>query len=52
MDCDTQMGPKEAISIKINRLIEQRNALQKLIDVLDEQRIRLEKPHYKGEKGI
>lgn len=41
-----------ALTCKINRLIDQRNALQRLITVLDEQRIRLERPHLKGEKGI
>ena len=37
------------ISAKIDSLIDQRDALQKLINVLDEQRNRLERPHYKGE---
>lgn len=41
------MGEKERIetlSLKINRLIDERNAIQKVINVLDEQRNRLEKP--------
>lgn len=41
----------QALNLKIARLIDQRDAIQKLINVLDEERIRLEKPHYKGEKG-
>lgn len=40
---------KKSLEVKINRLIDQRNAIQKLINVLDEQRTRLEKPHYKGD---
>lgn len=47
------MGEKlemlSVLSLKIERLIDQRNAIQKLINVLDEQRTRLEKPHLKGE---
>lgn len=39
------------LSLKIERLIDQRNAIQRLINVLDEQRTRLEKPHLKGEIG-
>lgn len=49
-DIDNRMKAM-AISGKIARLIDQRNAIQKLINVLDEQRTRLEKPHYKGENG-
>lgn len=48
------MEEKERIailSLKIERLIEERNAIQKIINVLDEQRTRLKKPHYKGETG-
>jgi len=48
-DIDNRMKAM-AISGKINRLIDQRNALQKLITALDEERIRLEKPHLKGEE--
>lgn len=49
-DIDNRMKVM-AISGKIARLIDQRNAIQKLINVLDEQRNRLEEPHYKGVKG-
>jgi len=49
-DIDNRMKAM-AISGKIARLIDQRNAIQRLINVLDEQRTRLEKPNYKGENG-
>jgi len=48
-DIDNRMKAM-AISGKIARLIDQRNAIQRLINVLDEQRTRLEKPHLKGEE--
>lgn len=48
-DIDNRMKAM-AISGKIARLIDQRDAIQRLINVLDEQRTWLEKPHHKGEK--
>lgn len=48
-DIDNRMEAM-AISGKIARLIDQRDAIQRLINVLDEQRTRLEEPHLKGEE--